>query len=200
MLYLELSLGICVLLAYQNHFMRKLLLVLASICFSVVAAFPQDSENNISKSPGQTSFFAELGGPGILFSANIDRRFKPSTLGWGFRAGLGFVTGDEEKMVDGYYVWEPVSAVTVPVQLNFVFGKKDSPHSFEVGAGATYVGRKLEFMNFYDDRESQFFGTFSFMYRRQPPNGGFSWRAGFTPLLAKGYIQASAGVSVGYNF
>ena len=180
--------------------MRKLLFVPALICFSVIAAYPQDSKNNISKFPGQTSFFAELGGPGILFSANIDRRFKPSTLGWGFRVGLGFVTGDEEKMVNGNYEWEPVSAVTVPVQLNFVFGKNDSPHSFEVGAGATYVGRELDIMNFYDERESQFFGTFSFMYRRQPPNGGFSWRAGFTPLVAKGYIQASGGFSVGYNF
>ncbi len=180
--------------------MGKSLFILVFICFSVIAAYPQDSKNNISKYPGQTSFFAEVGGPGILFSANIDRRFKPSTLGWGFRAGLGFVTADEEKMVNGYYEYEPVSAVTVPVQLNFVFGKQDSPHSFEVGAGVTYVGRELEIMNFYDDRESQFFGTFSFMYRRQPLNGGFSWRAGFTPLVANGYIQASAGVSVGYNF
>jgi len=121
-------------------------------------------------------------------------------LGWGFRAGLGFVTADEQKEVNGYYEYEPTSTVTVPVQVNYIFGKTDSPHSFEVGAGVTYVGKKLDIMNFYDDRQSNVFGTFSFMYRRQPLNGGFSWRAGFTPLVAKGYIQPSAGISVGYNF
>jgi len=180
--------------------MQKFLLFVFIVCFSAGVTCSQDSKVNSSRVPGQTSFFAELGGPGILFSANIDRRFKGSTLGWGFRAGLGFVTADEEKEVNGYYEYEPTSTVTVPVQLNYIFGKTDSPHSFEVGAGITYVGKKLDIMNFYDDRQSNVFGTFSFMYRRQPLNGGFSWRAGFTPLVAKGYIQPSGGVSVGYNF
>ena len=199
MSYLELSPGIYILSGHQNQCMQKFLFILVSLSFSVIAS-SQDSKSNISQSTGQTSFFAEVGGPGILFSANIDRRFKPSTLGWGFRAGVGFVTADEEKMVNGYYEYEPVSSITVPVQINYIFGKQDSPHSFEVGAGAAYVGKKLDIMNFYDDRQSNFFGTFSFMYRRQPLNGGFSWRAGFTPLVAKGYIQPSAGISVGYNF
>ena len=179
--------------------MQKVFLIVFISCFSFIA-YAQDSKTPVPKSPAQTSFIAEIGGPGILFSANIDRRFKPSSLGWGFRAGIGFVTADEEKEVNGYYEYEPTSTVTVPVQLNYIFGKQDSPHSFEVGAGATYVGKKLDIMNFYDERQSNFFGTFCFMYRRQPINGGFSWRAGFTPLVAKGYIQASAGISVGYNF
>jgi hypothetical protein len=162
--------------------------------------FGQGQKNNISSTPGQTSFYAELGGPGILFSANIDRRFKASTLGWGFRAGLGFVTADEQKIVNGNYEYNPASVVTVPLQINYIFGQYDSPHAFEVGAGLTYVGRKLDIMNFYDDRKSNLFGSFSFMYRRQPVKGGFSWRIGFTPLVAQGYIQPSGAVSVGYNF
>jgi hypothetical protein len=44
----------------------------------------------------------------------------------------------------------------------------NSPHTLEVGAGMTYVGNKLEIMNFYNDKQSQLFGTFSFMYRRHP--------------------------------
>ena len=180
--------------------MPKLLSCLILASLSAIVSYSQESKSNISKVPGQTSFFAEIGGPGILFSANIDRRFKTSTLGWGFRAGLGFVTADEEKEVNGYYEYEPTSTVTVPVQLNYIFGKTDSPHSFEVGAGVTYVGKKLDIMNFYDDRQSNVFGTFSFMYRRQPPNGGFFWRAGFTPLFAKDYVQASGALSLGYSF
>lgn len=73
-------------------------------------------------------------------------------------------------------------------------------HTFEVGAGITIIGKKLEVLDFYDDDASSVFGSASFMYRRQPKEGGFSWRIGFTPLIAKGYIQPFAGASVGYNF
>lgn len=154
----------------------------------------QVKQNNV---PGRTHFIAELGGPGILFSANIDTRFTKSSMGWGGRIGLGFVTADE---YDGNFYYELRSVVTIPAQINYVFGKSDSPNTLEVGAGITYVGRKLEIFNFYDDKTSNFFGTASFMYRRQPLKGGFTWRAGFTPLIAKGYIQPSGGVSVGYCF
>ena len=138
-----------------------------------------------------------------MFSANIDHRFTQSNLGFGGRIGLGFVTAYEYDTVSYssyYYSDDPVSTITVPVQLNYIFGKPNSPHTFEVGAGVTYVGKELEIMNFYDDRESKLFGTFSFMYRRQPKDGGFTWRIGFTPLFAKGYIQAFGGAGLGYNF
>ncbi len=180
--------------------MQKILFILIILCFYSYTSFSQVPKNNISTIPGQTSFYAELGGPGILFSANIDRRFKPSTIGFGFRAGIGFVTADEQKIVNGIYEYNPSSVITVPVQVNYIFGKHDSPHTFEAGAGITYAGRKLDIMNFYDERKSILFGSFSFMYRRQPINGGFSWRAGFTPLVANGYIQPSGAVSVGFNF
>src|SRR5438046_2069595 len=152
--------------------------------------------------PGRTSFYAELGGPGILFSANIDSRFKPSHLGLGGRAGIGFVTASEEKYnpETGYSEYEDASVLTVPVQLNYIFGKGSSPHTFEVGGGLTFVGRKLDIMNFYGDKKSNLFGTFSFMYRRQPVDGGFTWRIGFTPLVAQGYIQPFGAAGVGYNF
>ncbi len=174
--------------------MYRTLLIIISCFAYVVSSAQQKKENTV---PGRTHFIAELGGPGILFSANIDTRFTKSTLGWGGRIGLGFVTADE---YDGNFSYEPRSVVTVPAQINYVFGKSDSPNTLEVGAGITYVGRKLEIFNFYDDKTSNFFGTASFMYRRQPLKGGFTWRAGFTPLIAKGYIQPSGAISVGYCF
>ena len=180
--------------------MQKFLSLLCVICFFTVASFSQELKTNVNNVPFRSSFYAELGGPGILFSANIDTRFKSSSFGWGVRGGLGFVTGDEVKEVNGINEYDLTSAVTVLAQLNYIFGKYSSPGSFEVGAGATYVSRELEFMNFYDDKTSKLFGTFSFMYRRQPPNGGFFWRAGFTPLFAKDYVQASGALSLGYSF
>ncbi len=180
--------------------MRKLLLTLFSIGF----IFSLNAQTTLSGNvPGRSSFYAELGGAGILFSANIDYRFKPSNLGWGGRAGIGFVTADEtipSTSPGGYNEYRPASVITVPVQINYIFGKGSSPHTFEAGAGLTYVGKKLDIINFYDDRKSNVFGTFSFMYRRQPVDGGFMWRIGFTPLVAKGYIQPLGAVAVGYSF
>jgi hypothetical protein len=180
--------------------MRKVLLFIPClIFFNLIFA-----QNNSlpAKQIATNSFFAEAGGPGIAFSANIDRRFKNSNLGLGGRIGVGFVSADESSVdpVTGYYDYKETSALTFPVQLNYVFGKPTSPHSFEVGAGFTYVTKELEIMNFYEDKQTQIFGTFAFMYRRQPVNGGFSWRIGFTPLFAKSYIQPFGAASIGYNF
>lgn len=175
---------------------------LLSLLISLSLITQAQTDQSTIKVPGRTSFYAELGGPGILFSANIDSRFKASSLGWGFRAGLGFVTADE--VIDdpsGYPSYEPRSVVTVPVQINYVFGKTQSPHTFEVGAGATYVGKKLDILNFDEDGErTNVFATASFMYRRQPVGGGFTWRIGFTPIIASGFIQPSGAIGVGYNF
>ncbi len=174
--------------------------ILVFACYSVRAQDPSSS----AKFEGQTSFYAELGGPGLLFSANIDRRFKPNSLGWGARAGLGFVNTYEDTRViqpGGFYTTsEQVSVVTFPVQINYIFGKKNVPHTFEVGAGLTIAGKKVEVLDYNDEEGSSLFGTASFMYRRQPFDGGFSWRAGFTPIIARGLIQPFGGISVGYNF
>ena len=166
----------------------------------------QDTRSVQDASIGKSSFFAELVGPGILFSANYDTRFKQSRLGCGGRIGFGFVSSyeDEYDPVTGYYSDDLQTAITFPAQMNYIFGKENSSHTFEVGGGLIYVTKKLNIMNFDDysdeDRRTQLFGTFSFMYRRQPANGGFSWRIGFTPLVGKDYIQAFGAVSVGYNF
>lgn len=181
--------------------MNKLLLLIA-VSISTVSSI--NAQEKPEKQSGKTSFFAEGGGPGIAFSANIDRRFSnTSHLGWGGRIGVGFVSAWDEYYDPTTGLWvdnDEQSAITVPIQVNYVFGKNSSSHTFEAGAGVSYVSKKLPLLNFYDERRSQVFGTFSFMYRRQPLNGGFSWRIGFTPLFAKSYIQPFGAVSVGYNF
>jgi hypothetical protein len=177
-----------------NHlnFMKLLLLtVCLFISFLVIA-----QKNTV---PGQMSFYAELGGPGILFSANIDARFTKSQLGFGGRVGIGFVTTDTYYNSNtGYYKTQSVA--TFPIQLNYIFGKPSSVHSFEAGAGVTFTGKKISIFDYDYDDPSSIYGTACFMYRRQPKDGGFSWRIGFTPIIGNGYIQPSGAVSVGYNF
>ena len=176
--------------------MRKIPLTLALITKTIFCFAQKNTTGSGENSIAQTSFFAELGGAGILFSANIDRRFTKSNLGLGGRIGIGFISGD--LSTDPYGSYEQSSVATFPVQLNYIFGKPTSPHSFEVGAGFTLTGKEVWIMDFTE--KSSFYVTAGFMYRRQPINGGFSWRIGFTPIIAKGYIQPSAAVSFGYNF
>ena len=170
------------------------------LSFLFVSSFCIAQEAKTSSVPGQTSFYAEFGGPGILFSANIDRRFTKSNLGIGGRIGFGFVTTETYDNSNGNYNYDMRSVLTVPMQVNYVFGKQNSVHTFEVGAGVTVIGQKVDVFDYEDDKGSSVYGTASFMYRRQPKDGGFSWRIGFTPIISSGYIQPSAAVSVGYNF
>jgi hypothetical protein len=182
--------------------MKKQTIVLLPLFFVFISAFPQEPVNP-NHFEGQTSFYAELGGPGVLFSANFDRRFKPSSLGWGFRAGIGFVTSWDDSYDTSrnyYYYSRQRSVATFPVQVNYIFGKPASPHTFEAGAGLTLLSKKMDVFDSYRDDKSLLLATFSFMYRRQPLNGGFSWRIGFTPIISSGYIQPSGGGSVGFNF
>ena len=151
---------------------------------------------------GRNSFFAELGGPGVLFSANIDRRFNNSRLGWGGRAGVGFVNSsrDDFDPVSGYYVYRDATVLTLPLQVNYIFGKGANPHTFEAGAGLTLLSKGINLFSYSNGSRSSVLGTFSFMYRRQPAEGGFTWRIGFSPIIGDGFIQPSAAVGVGYNF
>lgn len=176
--------------------MKKFTILLALL----ITGFVGFSQDNEAAPVANKSFYAELGGPGILFSANFDSRFKKNPFGFGGRIGLGFVTTTQDFNYNANYDYRTVSALTVPFQLNYLFGKLSSVHAFEVGLGITYVSKQLDIFNFYNEQKANLFGTASFMYRRMPVNGGFSWRIGFTPLVGAGNVQASGGVSVGYNF
>ncbi len=115
------------------------------------------TEATSSKVPGRTAFYAEFGGPGILFSANIDSRFKPSIYCWGFRGGLGFVTANEEINNDtNGFSYEMRSVVTVPVQINYIFGKSTSVHTLKWG-GLTVFSKKLDFLNYTNNNKSNLF-------------------------------------------
>ena len=149
-------------------------------------------------------FYTEMGGPGILFSANFDTRFNPEKhIGFGMRVGIGFTIKDEGSYdPNGNYQDGILTVPTLPIGFNYLFGKETSPHTFEVGAGTTFLFQKVQMLNYEShQKEGNFMGFFSFMYRRQPINGGFTWRIGFTPLInTAGDIVPFAAGGIGYSF
>lgn len=128
------------------------------------------------------NIYMELGGQGLVFTANYDTRFSNKRNGLGGRIGIGAIGGGGDNLI------------TIPVSLNYLLG--EGKNLFEIGLGATYANA-----SFLDSNGSTVFGTMSFMYRLQPIKSGFSFRGGFTPIFnADAFIPYYAGISLGYTF
>jgi hypothetical protein len=179
------------------------IMCLAVFSFACRPLAAQEQETDIVSGK---QVYVEMGGGGVLFSASFDSRFAHGeTLGAGFRAGLGFGVYSRYLHDDGYYYgnMQTSSYVTIPVGINYIFGKKTSPHTFEIGMGVTALTRKVTLYTYDNgaDDNGYVIGHASFMYRRQPRNGGVTWRIGFTPIVGtSGDIWPSGAVGIGYAF
>ena len=174
-------------------------------------------------------FYVELGGPGVIMSANFDSRFKPNSRGGlGYRLGVGYgvekyedtfveVLKDEEfasYFFTGIHLILPPlrssadifnghtrSFYSVPVGLNYIFGKPKRISTFEVGAGVTLLTRKVSLYNYQLDKPGHVIGNLNFVYRLAPVNGGISLRVGITPIIGTaGDFFPTGAVSLGYAF
>lgn len=136
----------------------------------------------VTDRPPQAVYFQVLGS-GPILSVMYDRRFMQRVNGLGFGAGIGF--------------WgeEGVTIFSVPVQLNYLFGR--DTHFIELGAGTTYVtsGESL-----FDENESGFIHHINIGYRHQPTRGGFFFRGGYSPLFFGGESVTSFYLGFGHNF
>src|SRR5712675_1760357 len=95
-----------------------------AFCISAVAQSDASIKNQLNAKP-QSSMFVELGGQGLLLTFNGDFRLSASRNNMGLKAGIGFVSvGD-------------VSVVTIPLSMNFLFGKNGK--YFETGLGLTFI-------------------------------------------------------------
>ncbi len=185
--------------------MKKIGVIAAFLLLGSLSLRAQQTGSGVSGH----QFYVEMGGPGVLFSANFDGRFEAGQrLGFGYRLGVGFAYGDVvvgDDYGEGYYgedYSEFRSYLTIPVGINYVFGKPGSSHTFEVGASLVCFPKKVYVYNWYDSSAAgHFAGTFSFMYRLSPVNGGFTWRIGFTPSVGtSGDIVPLMAVGMGYAF
>jgi hypothetical protein len=165
--------------------MNKFLFLLVLPVFTVGKSSAQNAP--IPEKRAQ-NVFVEIGGQGLLFTANYDTRFSNKRSGLGGRAGIGYMSLDGENVT------------TIPVSLNYLLGNGN--HFFEIGLGATFIGSSDDTpILFTDNSEGKVMGTMSFSYRLQPANSGFSFRAGLTPIFnSRNFIPYYAGLSLGYSF
>src|SRR3546814_821076 len=167
--------------------MKRSFRIIASLCLLTGCCVVSQS----AYSQGAKSVYFELGGPGLA-SFNFDTRFSNSENGIGGRIGVG-----------GFKI-DDAGAVFFPVAVNYLLGKDDR-HYFEIGAGGTFVSVSEDDSVDQVDEDSDPFsgscGHLHFGYRLQPFNGGFTFRAGMTPVFGDGYfIPYYFSLSFGYKF
>ena len=145
---------------------------------------------------------------------NYDSRFKGND-GWGWRVGLGFGYGDNSGFID-----QNIKGVGVPLEVNYLLGKKSS--KLELGFGANFgfyhvkektgyyiplgdgSGDKTEYYKSSDNRFGYLmFGNIGYRYQRV---SGFMFRVGITPSFNfgdKNGLKKSAAcpyIGLGWSF
>jgi hypothetical protein len=150
--------------------------ILTVFCFIFSFGFAQAQE--VSEDTLQTarnSLFVELGGSTYLYSINYDRIFYSSKwLSSSARVGV-------------FYNWMGRGSFGVPVEVNGLIGK--GKHFLEIGVGGSYTygveGVEWRTPNTFGkegiERFSAVFATGRLGYRFQKPEGGFFFRAAYTP-------------------
>ncbi|MCZ2101595.1 MAG: hypothetical protein LC107_08675 [Chitinophagales bacterium] len=158
--------------------MKNIIIVLCAM-FGIF--FSGISEIKGQESTSKNTFYLELFGNGLLYSANYDYRTSEK---FGIRAGIGYVGSIKSGIL------------SVPVLGNFMLGK-DGKY-FEVGGGLTYIKSSSDL---FDYELSSIIGTLSFAYRSQPVNGGVMWKLGLTPIIDFKEVRISpywVALGVGY--
>lgn len=135
------------------------------------------------------SVYLELAGNGIIYSMNYDRMFLESFSG---RIGIMFLSATSESGGGN------VSITFLPIMANYLIGSAN--HKFEVGVGPLIVIASATFTETGSFSGTAVGGTATAGYRYQPTDGGFNFRAGFTPIFGAGGFLPWAGVSFGYGF
>ena len=153
---------------------------LATTIFSTTTCYSQDTIH-LRKQPisdrlvtdrAPQALYMELGGTGLVFSANYDTRFSKRVDGLGIRMGLG-------------YSFTPhPSFITVPIALNYLLGRNGN--YFEVGAGVTYLKvpntKEINSVSIGNDdlpNDQYLFVTTCFGYPEEPTD---PWRIQFSAL------------------
>jgi hypothetical protein len=141
--------------------------------------------------PAWNSIYAEALGTGLVYTLNYERELSGS---FGLRLGFGYLPVSAEKK-NGTTVSE--SATSAPLTLSwFPFGASSS--KLEIGAGLSYVDLTKSVRGFPEVNSIGYAGIIGYRYEEE--DGGFLFRAAFTPVILAGGFYPWGGFSLGFGF
>lgn len=193
--------------------MKSLKTLLIVLLAATQTAMAQQDEST------QKSLYAELLGASNLIGVNYDSRFKPNSP-WGYRVGLGYTYSKNYNMFSGS---NSLKGVDVPLEANYLLGKKRSKLELGLGLNLGYYTEKYDvwtlkkvseedgipyYTTEYAGEDSHstwgyyFFGNIGYRYQ---PSHGFQFRAGISPSFNFGGKHAVTKsifpyISFGYVF
>lgn len=167
---------------------RTLVILLLALAVLAAAGSGEAQETN-------NAVYFELGGSAIVPSVNYERRL---TERWFGRIGVSVVTGESSTSIGET---ESDTTFIVPLTGSWI-SRPEMNHHLELGGGVTIAaGDRQDLFEFGDADDENFstaFVTGIVGYRYQKPEGGFQFRAAFTPVAGGGDFLPWAGVSFGY--
>ena len=144
------------------------------------------------------SVYLELGGSGAIYSVNYERFVADNVP---IRIGFGYISLTGAN-INGSTVTSDISLLTIPLTMSYL-GISSGNHCLELGGGPVFAritGAASSSSAKAFGSATGLVGTAIAGYRYVRPQGGFTFRAAFTPLFGAGGFQPWAGVAAGYNF
>lgn len=133
---------------------------------------------------GTRNISLEFFGAHNTIGLNYDARLKGND-GWGYRAGIGYTYAWSSGLFKGS---STIKGVSVPIEINYLLGKKKSKLELGFGANVGYYEEEYDYYLWPDYSKKYryehnsigyfFFGNVG--YRLQPTRG-FVFRVGVTP-------------------
>ena len=159
------------------------LLSVASLALTTASASAGDDLSaTTSAAPAQNALYAELGGNSGWYSLNYERFLKPDMA---IRVGLSYMSvtataGSGMDSASANATW-----ATLPVMFEYL-GVHAGSHALELGGGVNFMYFSGSAATFDATAMSSGVipvGTATIGYRYSNPEGGFVFRAGYTPLI-----------------
>jgi hypothetical protein len=183
-------------------------------CVAVAqSAMAQQVENT------QKSMYLELFGASNIVGVNYDSRLKPYSP-WGYRVGLGYTYSKNYGLLSGS---NSIRGVDVPIEANYLLGKKRSKLELGLGVNLGYYKEKYDKWDLKEVKKEDGFTYYEGVYAgedsrslwgyycfgnigyRYQPSHGFQFRVGISPSFNLGGKHAVSKsvfpyISFGYVF
>lgn len=176
-----------------NH--NRLLLFLFASLFFTFSSFAQKSD---SSQEAKNSLYLDIMGTGGWYSLNYERIvYSKDKLGLGISSGASVThLRDFDRRFNPDF--------SIPVSLNAFYGKN---HHLEAGIGTTFASVVRADEDYSAQRYLNVNLTMTLGYRYQKPEGGFLFRAAYTPIIPvyrqiteNGEFKNWFSLSFGYSF